>query len=97
MLSGERDREANSFEVEASLLKRRRFRRDSPWAPLRIGMVMAGKTGFRSTPALLGLVPALREFLAVHDKFRIRPGPKFVKIHSLPLAFCIHPLRVEPI
>ena len=100
MLSGGRDREPNSFEVEASLLKRRRFRRDSPWAPLRIGMtvvVMAGKTGFRTTPALLGLVPALREFLAVHDKFRIRPGPKFVKIHSLPLAFCIHPLRVEPI
>ena len=45
MLSGERDREANSFEVEASLLKRRRRRRDSRWAPLRAGMavvVMAG-------------------------------------------------------
>jgi hypothetical protein len=45
MLSGERDREANSFEVEASVLKRRRRRRDFPWAPLRVGMavmVMAG-------------------------------------------------------
>lgn len=42
MLSVEPDREANTFEVEASLLKRRRRRRDSRWAPLRVGNDCSG-------------------------------------------------------